>query len=91
MEIERLKIKSELAANIFNTLMLKETMREFWIVFIFAFLMRIVIGGCITFNYIIKDHNETIHELLEEIRTYKGKNSYMTDKEKLEVIRAENT
>lgn len=31
MEIERLKIKSELAANIFNTLMLTESKSDEWI------------------------------------------------------------
>ena len=52
---------------------LKENMVDYLFISVFAFLMGIVVGGCVTFNYIITDHNETLHELLDEIRTYKGK------------------
>ena len=52
---------------------LKENMIDYLFISVIAFLMGIIVGGCITFNYIITDHNETLHELLYEIRTYKGK------------------
>ena len=52
---------------------LKENMVDYLFISVFAFLMGIIVGGCIAYNYVITDHNEILHELLDEIRTYKGK------------------
>lgn len=52
---------------------LKENMVDYLFISVFAFLMGLVVGGWVALNYIITDHNETLHELLDEIRTYKAK------------------
>jgi len=49
--------------------LLKESMSEMWMLYLFAFLMGTIVGGCMTFNYILTDHNETLHALLDSIRS----------------------